>query len=209
MAKLPFKAAAITHLTDARYFAAEGARWLGFSAPLPQEAGASEVYVRLREILAWIEGPEPILELAKAPTPDQLEEIVLSSGFRQLQWPVAFGVCKEPSLPPDVSWWPLLQFKPEQLEEASEQVEECSAFAKYVVLSCRGFLSESQCAKLAHGLQNQSLILDFDWTPGLLQQVVRQWDVAGVQFCGSAEEKPGMKSFEELEPLLEILNSAY
>ncbi len=207
MPVFPFKAATISHLTDARYFAAEGAQWLGFSTPLPNEQGAALYYTRLRQMLAWIEGPLPVLELSRPLTPSETEQLLIATGVTQLQWP-ATNPIQEPDLPPSASWWPFFSLKHFQPDTLRSSLEAHSAFAKYLVVHYQGEPTENQLSSLADTLQGLPVILELNWTPKLLKQVHNHWDIAGIQFRGSEEEKPGVKSFDELDKLLEIITSS-
>ncbi|GEM_PF-2563593 len=205
MKTYPYKASAVEHLTDARYFAAEQARWLGFSAPLPQDEQSSSVYARLREMMSWIEGPEAVLELPQPLTAEQAEQVVLASGLYNLQWPVSKEAFEPPSLPPNVAWWPFFELQTFNAETFREQLEAYSAFAKYLVVRYSGPKEDVVLSSLAEALQNLPVILELDWTTKLLEEVLNHWNLAGLQFRGSEEESPGVKSFEELDALLDML----
>ncbi len=201
----PYKASAVEHLTDARYFAAEQACWLGFSAPLPQDEQASSVYARLREMMSWIEGPEAVLELPQSLTAEQAEQVVLTSGLYNLQWPVSREAFEPPVLPPNAAWWPFWEVQTFEEKTLRKELEEYSAFAKYLVVRYSGPKEDSVLSSLAKVLQNLPVILELDWTTKLLKEVLDHWDLAGLQFRGSEEESPGVKSFEELDALLTML----
>jgi phosphoribosylanthranilate isomerase len=62
MLKTKVKISQITNLTDARYFAAMGADYLGFTIH-PDEEGFVAPPI-LKEIVEWVEGPETVLETA-------------------------------------------------------------------------------------------------------------------------------------------------
>ncbi len=203
-----YKATDIAHLTDARYFAAMGAHWLGFPVPMPEEEGAERAYVRLKEMVSWVEGPKPVAELPRQPTAAEAEQIVLATGLTTLQGPVDFSSEALPPLPPGADYLPFFSFSaslcaPDFLRDLRRQLERREAFAKYMVLRLEGGLPPPALSLLPEVLAGLPLILELDWTPALLQNVRQSWDIPAVQFRGGAEEAPGVKSYEELELLLE------
>ncbi len=207
MKNYPYKASAIAHLTDARYFAAEGARWLGFTAPLPEDEQASARYARLGEMLSWIEGPEAVLEFPQPLSAEQAAEVVLATGVTRLQWPASSEVPAMPLLPPGVEWWPFFSLETFETKALREQLEAHSAFARYLVVRYTGPTESGVLSRLSEILQTLPVILELNWAPALLKDVLCCWDLAGLQFCGSEEERPGIKSFDELASLLELLEA--
>ncbi len=205
-----FKAADIAHLTDARYFAAMGASWLGFAVPMPGEEGAAAAYARLREMNSWVEGPEPVAELARRPTEAEAEEIVLSTGIKALQWPAGFGAVEALHLPPGSVHFAFFSFPAslcasDFLRDLRRQLEGHVAFAKHLVLRLEGALSAEACSLLPTLFEGLPLILELDWTPELLRRMADSAAIEAVQFRGGEEEAPGVKSYDELEELMELL----
>ena len=69
--KTKVKAEAINNLSDARYFAAMGVSWLGFSLDLSKKTNLEPETIR--EIIQWVQGPKIVGEFGLQPESHILE----------------------------------------------------------------------------------------------------------------------------------------
>lgn len=204
------KASSITNLTDARYFAARDVRWMGFCLD-----PASPDYLQpniAQAVMEWVEGPlfvgefgHQSTDLIRA-TAEQLElkAVQLSDGTAaETVWGLrSFFVILEIA-PPDIYSLPAVRASCEELR-ASVEV----------------FLINFAKAGIGlHTLEKDPVLLE-DWlsffrdVPSILEasgdtgQVIAMTNALqpyGISLKGGDEEKPGYKSFEELEEILDEL----
>ena len=176
MLRISVIALSINNLTDARYFAALGVDWLGFNIN-----PASENYVnpaQLKQIIDWVEGPKMLIQEA--------------------QWnPDAISLINSDEL--KISG---------QLLQDSEQAIQKDNFAifsaveenqeSYRLVSSLADWQESKVPAsesyilYSGNIEDLSDQLNLDETPGLV-------------LFGSSEEAAGVKSFEDLDDVFELL----
>jgi phosphoribosylanthranilate isomerase len=198
------KASCITNLTDARYFAAREVDFLGFNLEEGSMGYLEPMY--MKAIREWVEGPQIIGEFQRSDEA-YLQEAAVFLGLDGVQCPCAL----------DQKWPDTATFFQIKIKDYSPET-----------------ITQQFAALPAP--QDKWLLLDFegsDWTweqvldssfwkaylqthPALLQidapatAYTRLWEVlrpAGFSFVGGAEEAVGVKSFDELESVFEVLES--
>lgn len=211
MLKLPIKASQIANLTDARYFAAWHVDWLGFSLDnsAPNHLQPAE-FVAMRE---WVEGPKIVGEFGlKNP-----QEILQLAELMQLEavqvGPFIHGAALEPLKDLEVFKEVVVDLD-RGAESVLEELKESATYVKYFLLdfSKSGWDWEQVKTAAAWGeeaLQNIChqfpVLLDLPIPVSEIEMVLTSLKVKGLNLRGGEEEKVGVKSYDELDEILEVL----
>jgi phosphoribosylanthranilate isomerase len=212
MLKTLVKANAITNLTDARYFAAWEVKWLGFCLD-----PSSPCFVNPAQLLAfreWVGGVELVGEfgnqdldyILKTTTDLQLDAIQISRPLPP-DWapelgdiPIIEELALSPGLPADALRTRLSGYEPvisHFLLDFTRHGLTWKSIREEGALLPMGEL-RSLCNEFP-------ILLAFDWSPENLDEILFHLGPVGICLRGGAEEKPGLKSFEELDQLFELL----
>ncbi len=207
------KASAITHLTDARYFAAWGVRWMGFNLSPGDATYISPVQVQA--IRSWVDGPLITGEFGAAQSGEdilagialldldavQIDTLTTLETVLQLEGQVP--VLKEFIVDRDTDLFLL-----------REDIEAFGAHCEAFLLNfSKGGLSWSDIGQLApfdrEELRNWAeqfpLLLEIDFDTEEAATVLEDWPFYGLSVRGGEEEKAGYKSFDEMDELFEQL----
>lgn len=209
------KAGSVKNLTDARYFAAKGAHWLGLNVE-PDEQGALGLFTA-KSIISWIEGINIVGEFNNL-TPQQVYHLAEELDLDGIQIPAwknpadyqkKFGkkitIFSECIL--DITISP--DFLPTPFYSNATQ-------ADYLVLNFRkndftwprirqNF--PEWISKLITLSENIPILADLDLAVGSMEEMLDTIPFAGLNLLGGAEEKVGVKSFEELDEIFDIIES--
>ena len=204
------KASSITNLSDARYFAARDVRWMGFCL---DPASADYLQPNIAQaIMDWIEGPHFVGEFGLQPaaliraTAEQLDikavQLCPDTPVVTLRELRSFFVILKIA-PPDIFSLPAVHTRCEELRASVEVF--------LIDFSLAGIDLES--------LKKNPVLLEewqqfFREVPAILEtsgdtaEVIAMTTALhpyGISLKGGDEEKPGYKSFDELEEILEAL----
>jgi phosphoribosylanthranilate isomerase len=207
MLQTRLKASSLTNLTDARYFAAREATWLGFNL----DAG-SEAYVDPTQVLAIREWVDSVLIVGEFGL-QSASEIREYADFLRLD-----AVQVSPFTPPEVliELRDLILIRELVFETPPSAHDIREALQPYAGL-CAWFLLDFEKNRLPMSAlppempelcREFPLLLACDWTPAQLRQALEVWQPAGIALRGGDEEKVGYKSFDELDELLDVLEEA-
>ncbi len=163
MLTIRVKAGSITHLTDARYFAALGVEWLGINLDALHDPVQD-----YKEIVDWVEGPIIVPESAEYSPVDW-------DGFVQMFQPK------------------LIQSKIPTAYDAI-QIEAGEGLRLITV---------DNAAQLDKYVGVQEVIVDI--TSLSLSEIEPEMirKLYAIQICGAEEERPGFKSYDELDEFFE------
>lgn len=167
----------ITNLTDARYFAAWGVEYVSFNA-IPE----SEHYLqpeKIKEIKDWLEGPKTLIETNSLEFDELADGLILSTIYS--------------SLPMSKECFYRASF---------EDLEKSLPEGHYIIK----INSSDQLKKLNQLPENHllGLHLYLDITDIKLEDTSLLGDY-GLAIQGGEEEQPGVKSFDELDDLYDLL----
>jgi len=212
MLKTLVKASALTNLTDARYFAALEAKWLGFC--LDPDSPDFVPFAQVKSIGEWVDsvalvgefGGQDLSYIIQATEALQLDAI-------QLSQPLAVeDLLKLPRVPI------IQELTPSHDITSGELRAQLMAYGPHISYFLLDFTRHAlsweevkeKDAPLPVGLlrsfcNEYPILLAFDWTPANLEEILYHIDPSGISIKGGAEEKVGVKSFEEIDGLLEIL----
>ncbi len=210
MEPLKVKASRIRNLTDARYFAARGVEWMGFclDAARPEAVRPETV----REIAEWLDGVKITGEFG-AQTRERIESLFADAALHALQ------LDGEHRAEDWSDWWkgPLIRGVPIDAETTPRTLEarlqEWQETALFFVLDFQ--LPASRLPALPPALRDalRELGAEFplcwqidadarDWKR--IADTYRPW---GISLLGGEEEKTGYKSFDELDEILDFLET--
>lgn len=199
-------ATGLTHLTDARYFAAWGVDYLCFTLdPAAPEAITLDYVTALRE---WVAGPTVIVAPGPRPTPALLDAC-RAAGLTHLyvDWGADLAALNAAGFRCIVRL-PVAGY--DDGDTVRERIGECAtAAAATVVDFTDGGIT---LADLRGGrpfpagfLANTGVLVDLDLNGEDPRQVVSALGLGGLVVRGSSEEKVGYKSFDDLDDLFERL----
>lgn len=200
------KASSISNLTDARYFAAKEVNWLGFQI---EEAMEDFVHpTRLKEIREWVAGPKICGEFYEFTA----DEVIEAANFYNLDTVQVtstqlFEMPENPKVEVILKLNMGDNFFPIGFEETLAQNRSrihyfLLDFAKAVEPEA-GFLGNSKFWKRMS--EQFPLIFQCNFSPALLPDFLEEFRPAGLGLRGGSEEKIGVKSFDDLDEIFEIL----
>lgn len=181
MLQTRFIATHITNLTDARYFAAWGADYLGYLVdPDHPEALALDA---LKEISDWVEGPETLLEYEGLQA--RGAELFRSAGYDK----AILG----PFVEKDEAWKEVFRIiRPDDLKSIEA--------GNYILRLPQGMVDLP--------IVSEDVVIYLDTTSLSLKEcllAVKMPTITGLVVRGSEESKVGVKTYDELDELFEAL----
>jgi len=206
------KASAITHLTDARYFAAWETEWLGFMLSPGSEASVElQLVAALRE---WVDGVKICGEFSLASLPE-IEAAIDVLGLETIQLGMLTPLENLQALRGKVEIIQEIVVEAYlTAEELSEMMEERKEAVDYFLLQFnKGGLTWPDIQEdtpfgveqLAQWAKQYPLLIDLPLEGTTPTQFLDQIPVKGFSVVGAEEEKVGVKSFDELDEFFEDL----
>lgn len=207
MLKTLVKASHITNLTDARYFAALEVEWLGFNL----EVG-SETYMNPQKIMAikeWVEGPKIVGEFGMQ------DVATIKSAIETIQFDAIqlghFSGVSHAMLLTDV---PIIkEFVIEDKLDVDAIGEHLFTFSSYVdtfllsgSLKWSGIKEDSFAIEFLKTIcEKYQVVLAIDIQPSDVLDFLEKVKPYGIGVTGGEEEAVGVKSFDELDELFEVI----
>jgi phosphoribosylanthranilate isomerase len=173
--KTKIKVNGVTHLTDARYFAAAGVHYMGFDLFGEHVVPAVELQ-KIAAIKEWVSGPKLFITVNEA-TEDTLEE-AFAQGIEVIETKTRkgyFGI-------DGFEWFVQVDCWKKDIPVYHHQIVKFQNLEK----------CESEDVWVSD--------VPFDQMEHLIKRPIR-----GIQFDGSAQERVGVKSFEDYDRLFEFL----
>jgi len=213
MSKVRIKASQVSNLTDARYFAAVGAEWLGFCLDPMDENFVP--YQKLLGIKEWVEGPKIVGEFSLQTT-EEILNIANEIKLDVIQVSPFFPPTKLSSL----STLPIIQeiiiTKDFSFEALQEFVNERKEHVEHFLFNFgKNGISFNDLEKGWNGITSKSFsllleelpmsIVDIVFDYKNLETVAQSIPLLALSIKGGDEEKVGFKSYEELDVLFELL----
>lgn len=186
MLKTNIYASQVTNLSDARYFAAMGADYLGI--PLDGDLTLENV----KELLDWVEGPAFIGELNGVVEVPNLEEIIKHLGLKK----ISVGPFYPGEIPSNIDYIKQEQFSNTLITEHE------------VLLRVEGNikeLNEEDKNKLKDIIDSNRVWLMIQDATSDLLSILSQYNPYGIVLLGGAEEKVGFKSFDDIDEIFDLL----
>lgn len=205
------KASQVTNLTDARYYAAWEVDWIGFCLDPGHESSISrEAFHAMRE---WLEGPAITAEFFSLPA-DAIQALLpdLSADAIQLG---PFYTFEDAQQLADHQLLKLLVIDQETTFDQLEAtlIEHRSLIETFILDFSKNGISWNDLENHPEFDHNSLLdlcsqfpiLLSTDLNPDQLQDMLRQTKAYGINLYGGEEEAVGVKSFDEIDELIEIL----
>lgn len=205
-------ASGITHLTDARYFAAWEVDYLAF--PLGEGVSEAISWDYLNALREWVEGPEIVAELGKIEDATPWLEVLPAQNIKTV---LLYGDDSEPAGEAFKAAGITVITKLEvDRHVTGDDVEADLAllpstdiylidFADYMTYQdmLQGeILNPSALNRIAEG---NRMLIDINIGKTDPKQIIAEHPIAGFAVRGSSEEKVGYKSFDDLDDLFEGL----
>lgn len=183
MLKTKIKISQVTNLTDARYFAAMGADFLGFTIHPDHPQFVSPP--QLKEIMDWVEGPETVLEI-----PDVIDDLWLSN-YRNL-------------LEDYYLESPISNFYPDfhVLSSLDMNIADKECFIIYQ--SATPWKAQQDIISYLCSKYKDRIFLDVPFEVKELESLL-SLNPYGMILRGGEEEKTGYKSYNDLDEVFEFL----
>lgn len=192
------KVSSITNLSDARYAAGMGVEMLGFSVQEHKENFISaETY---QEITSWISGADFVLEIAQCSSLQELQDILekypcnaLEIEDEHLLATLIQNAEFSEDLPVKLLW------KVKNKDFFSQNAELWRKWVHYFVFSKTDI---NFCQKFA---EKYPIFLEGDFSAVEVEKILSETAIKGFSLKGSSEIAPGLKDFDHLAEVLEIL----
>lgn len=210
MKTIKIKAGGITNLTDARYFAARGVEWLGFNL-----VSGSDHYIepmQMKAIKEWVDGVQIMGEF------DMLDALSLEKACSELELDAIqvghFTVLEaiKPLIGKNISIFKEWVIEsPELLKELAMQMPLFQPYVAGFVLDFQKNnilwmgLDGTQKERLAQLCESFPCLIAIEANQNNLREIISYLQPMGFQLIGGSEEKVGLKSFDELDELFEVL----
>ena len=196
------KASAITNLTDARYFAAKEAAFLGFNLEPGTVGYLDPMY--MKAIREWVEGPEIVGEFSTAPV-SVVREAADFFGLDAVQLDVSYIDALD-----ELSGRKVLLAIPAcrgaaEAEALMARTEGKVAFFLLDFSSCGQLANDNAWAPLC---RRYPILLHLDGPAATLHQLLTTLEPAGLSLSGGEEERVGVKSFDEIEAIFDWIQGA-
>ena len=207
---LAIYAASIANLTDARYFAAWGAKWLGF--PMEPNIPGNPAPNQIQGMIEWTDGVDPVGEFGLQ-TADEIRRAAELLNFKavKLSHFTDLSVIEELSDLPIIKEWiigpdlSLAQLQQNTDDLAGQVAYHLLDFTK-ATFNFSAFENSPDFEALQQICDTNACLLNLDWTPAILKKALETINPEGIVLKGGAEEKVGFKSFEELDDLFEVMS---
>lgn len=179
--KLPVIARQISHLTDARYFAALEVDYMTYDLGSSEDAIDEVTYHGIAE---WVEGPKTLIE--NPPHRNFEKEVGYVFGY--------------PLQPENDSTF---------IEMSISQLKELESHPKgnyIILLDDKEYPGAALLTALSKYQGSAQFFFQSDvYLTPFIQFLLDEYPMMGIVFCGSKEEKTGMKSYEALDDVIELL----
>lgn len=179
----------VANLSDARYFAAMGADYLGFAV---NEYANMTV---INEMIDWVEGPLFIAELEGIEWNEQLIELVDSLKVNGIAYP---------------GFWSdgLMNTGGITFMKRNLAIQSNTDVDHQIIKLEKSFqnLSSSEIDELKAACKMKSVYLDLIFEAQDLDYIIENFNPEGLVLRGGNEEKVGLKSFDELDEIFDQLS---
>lgn len=211
MLRTKVKASSISNLTDARYFAAWEVKWLGFNLDPGSDDYVSPQTIKVMK--EWVDGVQIVGEFGMH-TPEDMLAAVEMLGLDAIQvspftTPEDLAALHGQNIIREI-----VIERTTSESELNEQVSLWSPYVQYFLLNfdkngitwedvkADGFITPDFLRDLC---ANHDIILSLNFNPDNVEEIMEVAQPYGINLKGGQEEKVGVKSFEELDEILEQL----
>jgi phosphoribosylanthranilate isomerase len=197
------KASRITNLTDARYFAAKEVDFLGFNLEEGTEGFLDPMY--MKAIREWVEGPRIVGEFSRA-SAAYVREAAAFFGLDAVQ----ITADQASQLHDLEGLTVILEIGTGALGDL-QWLKNAAPFVSYFLVKnhwadpSAGDFPAEQLESLKNICATYPVLLQTDATAAQLPALLEAAGPAGLSFVGGDEEKVGVKSFDEIDAIFDLL----
>lgn len=204
---ISIKANALSHLTDARYFASMEVAWVGFNLdPLAENASSPAFIKAIRE---WISGPTFVGEFNYTPANDILN-IAESAGLDTLQLGPLFDYNELSVIPDSYTLFADIRIDRNVPDPAVYTfLQQHSGKINYYILNFSNIpepISVQWKDALVSLCQTYPIFIYCNGDAHQVAENIQYFKPFGYCLSGGSEEKTGLKSFDELDEIFDILS---
>lgn len=177
---MQLKVSSITNLTDARFFSAIGAHYLGFCFDV---LNVNNIHPKkANEIIAWLHEPVVVAEFGAHQTKEEIEYIASQIDISEIQIPISNN---------DIGNLHFDKF----IEIELTDIEKTLPASDYYVLKTEQINTEDLALKefIAH----HKVFIDAAFTKENIEEIVAKLQPYGIQITCKREEKTGLSSVDE------------
>lgn len=198
---MQLKISSITNLTDARFFSAFGAHYLGFCFDVLNENNIN--IAKAKEIISWLHEPVIVGEFGIHQAKEEIEFIAQQLDINEIQIPVEHRQKDEflfdkfietNNLPmidsqrsTDYFVWKL---KENDIAEMLRQVQHDGV---------------NELSTLPAFIKNNKVFIEFDFTKDNILPIIEKLQPYGIQITCRKEEKTGLSAVDEYAEILELV----
>lgn len=212
MGKTKIKASGVNNLTDARYFAAREVEWLGFK--IGDDASSIKL-MAAKAIAEWVDGVKIVGEFefataadiraAQAQLPFDAVQVGMFTPVHELEALAGIPIIQEIVVEKNTTEAELLDF-------FKERVPYCAYFLldfekaglDWAMLNAGELIS---IAFLQQLIKEHKTLLALDFPSEAVENLLELLKPAGLSVSGGVEEKVGFKSFDDLDEILDCLET--
>ncbi|MDB5226052.1 MAG: hypothetical protein JWN78_245 [Bacteroidota bacterium] len=182
------KISSITNLTDARYFSAIGANYLGFNFDALNENNIS--IQKATEISSWLHQPVIVGEFGMHQTKEEIEFIAQQLQLNEIQIPFQHAQKDE------------LEFPKFLVVDDWSTVHGPQSTDIFVLKINEEEINNIELKKI---ISLQKIIIEMEFTTQNILSVVEKLNPYGIQITCKKEEKPGSGNIEDYADVLELI----
>ncbi len=185
---MQLKISSITNLTDARYFSAIGANYLGFCFDVLNENNIS--IAKAKEIANWLHEPVIVGEFGLHQTKEEIQFIAEEMQLNEIQIPFSHPQKNE------FSFEKFLVVDDLSLDIGHSPSD-------YFVIKINELNIEN--AALRNFISSNKVFLETDFTKSTILQIIESLNPFGIQITCKKEEKAGLSFVDEYAEIVELL----
>lgn len=186
---MQLKISSITNLTDARFFSAIGANYLGFCFDVLNENNIS--IVKAKEIINWLHEPVIIGEFGNHQTKEEIQFIAEEMNLNEIQVPFLHTEKDE------------LSFEKFLEVDNIKSIDNSQWSMDYFVFKMDENNMDNSALK--NLISNHKVFIETDFTKDNIKAIVEHLNPYGIQITCKKETKPGFSFVDEYAEILEII----
>jgi len=186
---MQLKISSITNLTDARFFSAIGANYLGFCFDVLNENNIS--IAKAKEIINWLHEPVIIGEFGYHQAQEEIQFIANEMELNEIQIPFLHQQKQ------DLSFEKFLVIDDFQSAVNNQQSTD------FLVLKID--ISDCSNQELKHFIANNKVFIETDFTKENINTIINSLNPFGIQISCKKEEKTGFSVVDEYAEILEMI----
>ena len=211
MLKTRIKANCINNLTDARYFSARGAEWLTYD--MDKESTDYLEPPKLMAITGWVEGPMTVAKFQKQ-TVQEIKKLKKLIDFDVAEMGMNYSIEDIMGLEGIKVQKTIVITPGLRVEDLEEEMEPFKGLVDCFILDFQKYkMSWNEIfndppfsiTTLKEFCKNNNVILDIPFEAKETEEILNEMKPYGLCVAGGVEEKVGMKSYDELDDVFDLL----